>query len=394
MIFYILTGEAVSCLRACIMTSLMFIANNFNKKYNFYISFLFSFIFILIVNPYNIYNIGMWLSYMGSLGIVLLYPFLKKIIFHKLSVKNIIKERKNNFKIINIIIENFLVTISAQILIFPITIYVFNTISLSFFISNVFISFIIGPILIIGYISVITSYVFFPLSKIIAYIQKILISIIFCISKICADLPFSKIYVSTPNLLYVIGYYFFIIICIYLYSNKKMYMIRLTMSYKFLCKELKKIFKKIIRKNCKYFKNYLVIYCLILIIIFSNIIKVNIKNDLEICFIDVGQGDCTYIKLPNEKNIIVDAGEGNTEKYDYGENVVLPYILDRKINKIDYLIISHADSDHIGGVFAILENIRVDKIFIGIQPQSSNQYFDLIKIAQNKNIEIIYLKGR
>ena len=54
----------------------------------------------------------------------------------------------------------------------------------------------------------------------------------------------------------------------------------------------------------------------------------------QINFIDVGQGDCTYIKTFSGKNIIIDGGEGNTGQYDYGEKVVLPYLLDRKVKKL------------------------------------------------------------
>ena len=93
------------------------------------------------------------------------------------------------------------------------------------------------------------------------------------------------------------------------------------------------------------------------------------ENELKIYFIDVGQG--------------------NTDKYDYGKNVVLPYLLDRKISKIDYMIISHVDSDHIGGLMAIVEGIRVDKILIGIQPESSKQFEELFFIAKQKRIEEI-----
>ena len=78
------------------------------------------------------------------------------------------------------------------------------------------------------------------------------------------------------------------------------------------------------------------------------------KYYLKIHFIDVGQGDCTLIITPSGKRIIVDGGEGNSEKYDYGKNIVFPYLLDRGINRIDYLVISHADNDHIGGLIYVL----------------------------------------
>lgn len=55
-------------------------------------------------------------------------------------------------------------------------------------------------------------------------------------------------------------------------------------------------------------------------------------------------GDCCVIKSPLGKNIILDGG--NNRDYDYGKNVVVPYLLDRKMTKIDFLLVSHFDSDH------------------------------------------------
>ena len=81
-----------------------------------------------------------------------------------------------------------------------------------------------------------------------------------------------------------------------------------------------------------------------------------------------GNGDCTVIKSSMGKNIIIDGG--NNQDYDYGENVVVPYLLDRKITKIHFLMVSHFDADHCGGLFAVLENLKVDTIIIGKQNEA------------------------
>lgn len=410
---YFLTGESISCLRACTMFSLILIASNFYRKNNFFRTFIFSFFLILFINPYNIFNTGMWLSFMGTLGIVMFSNFLIKSFSHKYGCKN---------KILKFIIESLSVTISAQIFIFPIMVYTFNIISFTFFISNLLISIFIGPILIFGYVSIIFSILFPKISKIIIFLEKVLVYIILKISKICAQLPFSKIYVTTPNFFEIILIYLIIFLIFYSFKHRKFYMIKLLFSFKFLKKEIKNLIKllknkivefnenKIIEinksvrieydKSCevdpKFNSNivrkvrfFLVLISIILIILLCNYNS----NNLKINFIDVGQGDCTLIQTPKGKNILIDGGEGNSEKYDYGKNVVLPYLLDRKINEINFLIISHADSDHIGGLFAIMDSIKVDKIFIGKQIEYSIQYNYLLEVAKEKNIEICYLKA-
>lgn len=146
--FAIITGGSSSCVRACIMNGMLLLSQNFYRKNNFYVSILITFLILIVINPYNIFAVGMWLSFAGTLGIVLFHRFLFRFIVVKYNIKsNVLKS----------FLEIFLVSFSAQIMIIPIMIYCFNTISLTFFISNLLIYFLIGPILALGYISIIVG---------------------------------------------------------------------------------------------------------------------------------------------------------------------------------------------------------------------------------------------
>ena len=78
-------------------------------------------------------------------------------------------------------------------------------------------------------------------------------------------------------------------------------------------------------------------------------------SDLIINYIDVGQGDSTYIELPNGETMLIDASEN-----EYGETIV-NYIRGRQgleetgTPVIDYLILTHSDSDHAGGMSYVFE---------------------------------------
>ena len=138
--FLFFIGIPISAIRAGIMVSLWLISKMIDRKNNFYISATISFLVIVIINPYNIYNIGMWLSFMGTVGIVLFNNFINKLILVKIGFKN---------RIIKYIVDTFSISTSAQIMIFPILLYSFNTISFSFFIPNIIIFIFITPIVII-----------------------------------------------------------------------------------------------------------------------------------------------------------------------------------------------------------------------------------------------------
>lgn len=360
-IFAFLTGLKASCLRAVITYSLLLLASNTYRKNNFYISLFISFIIIILINPFNFFNIGMWLSYSATIGIVILSKLFKRIIYIKIiKSKNVLLKR---------VVDTFCISISAQILIFPIMIYCFNKVSFSFFISNILISFIIGPILALGYISIIMSILFFPFAKIISTIETVLIKLVFIISKMCSKMPFSNILVITPNFLVVLLYYLLFFYFVYIYYKDKFLFYRSILKFS--------NFKKIIYSNCK---KIVCIICMFLILQSYG----NLQNfgKLKIYFVDVGQGDCTLVTTPRGKNIIIDGGEEE-------ENVILPYLLDRKISKIDYLIISHFDSDHVGGLFTVMENLKVKTAIISKQGEKSLNYERFNKIIKEKNIKVV-----
>lgn len=72
-----------------------------------------------------------------------------------------------------------------------------------------------------------------------------------------------------------------------------------------------------------------------------------LPQDLKISFIDVGQGDATLITTPNHKSILIDGGGSTNDSYDVGESVLLPYLLNHYIKRIDVMVISHFDTDHV-----------------------------------------------
>ena len=157
------------------------------------------------------------------------------------------------------------------------------------------------------------------MSKIIGVFYNILIEILLNITKAISKIPFSKIYIKTPFIYQIFLYYLFIILFRY-FINKK-------------------YFQKIIK-----YKNKIISVFLIIILI-PNVIDIFPKGDLKIYFIDVGQGDSCLIVTEQNKKILIDGG--GSENYDVGKNILLPYLLNRRINKIDYMIVSHFDTDHV-----------------------------------------------
>lgn len=112
---------------------------------------------------------------------------------------------------------------------------------------------------------------------------------------------------------------------------------------------------------------------------------------LEITAVDVGQGDSIFVVSPDGNTMLVDAGGpvgGVTEaaeatsRFDTGEEVVSPYLWSRRFRRLDILALSHAHSDHMGGMPAVLRNFRPRELWVSIDPDSDAYRALLAEAAQ------------
>lgn len=113
------------------------------------------------------------------------------------------------------------------------------------------------------------------------------------------------------------------------------------------------------------------------------------QEDLKITFLNIGQGDSILITTPSKKVILVDGGTYPREwsSFDAGKHVVVPYLRKHDIKKLDIVIASHPDLDHIGGLLTVLKHFPVD-LFIDSGTISTTQtYEDLLKLIKKKNIK-------
>ena len=116
--------------------------------------------------------------------------------------------------------------------------------------------------------------------------------------------------------------------------------------------------------------------------IIENVDEVDLNNDkLNIIFFYVGQADCTLIKL-NDEVILIDAGNNND-----GKNVV-SFLQEKGITQIDYLIGTHADEDHIGGIDDIINSMDIGTFLIPTIGENGTDYKNAVETAKDKNIQI------
>ena len=111
-------------------------------------------------------------------------------------------------------------------------------------------------------------------------------------------------------------------------------------------------------------------------------------DGFSVHYLDVGNGDCIFIKLQDGKTILIDCAEPDDKK---AQNVI-DYVKGYGVNKIDYFIITHPDADHIGNAVKIINEFTISRIYLPKLNEWALEYFPTLQqvnqLAKDKNIEI------
>ena len=112
------------------------------------------------------------------------------------------------------------------------------------------------------------------------------------------------------------------------------------------------------------------------------------SNQTEVIFLDIGQGDSTLIKTKYGQNILIDGGKDNKVLDRLGRNLSF---FDRKL---DMVIATHPDADHIGGLISVLERYNVDLLLDPGVVHDSSMYEAMWDIVKEKQIPVQYVSER
>lgn len=357
--FIILSGSSPSVLRAGIMGILKILADILIRDSNSINNVFTSALIILLINPLSISNVGFILSFAGTIGIILLSDDIKDIILIKI---------KNEF-----LAETLSITISAQIVLLPIMAYFFNNISIVSLFTNIMVVPIAGALTILGLVIFVISILSHPIAVLLSYIITLIISYVVSMAKFFSSLKFLNFLVITPNILEMILYYLILYIVIALIKGKVSYK-----NYDF-------------EEDIKSAKFALIKYVAISIVAILVVINVHSsfpRKYIELNAIDVGQGDSFLIQDARNHNILIDGGGSERGNFDVGSNTLVPYLLDKRVNKIDLVFISHPHADHIDGIFTVIEKLKVKQVVIGPYPENDEKIKELINICQKRKTKI------
>jgi competence protein ComEC len=354
-LYAFIAGGGISVIRAAIMVITFLFSILLDRERNLIHTLGLAAFLILIFSPPSLFDVSFQLSFLAVLSILYLVPRLLQE-FKQEGISLLLKTswKKNISKYI---LLSLLVTGVAIIGTAPFVALHFNRFAPIGFFTNLFIipwvGFLIVPL---SLTASIFSFFFTPLAAFLININGFVTLVLLRVLAFFASLPFASFFVSTPTIFEIILFYLLF----------------------FLVVHIKK------RRVARYLFYG---FCIVLVIdlTFWNL-KDLFQKDLRLSFIDVGHGDSILIEFPKGKRMLIDGGGLYEDRFDIGKNVIAPLLWKKKIRKIDTLVLTHPDPDHLKGLIFIALQFSIGQFWDNGFQTDSESYLQLKKILSEKKI--------
>ena len=117
--------------------------------------------------------------------------------------------------------------------------------------------------------------------------------------------------------------------------------------------------------------------------------RVCFNKSLRVTFLDVGQANSALVEFPEGKKMLIDGGGFPRDHFDVGKMVVAPYLWHSKIYRIDYLVLSHPQSDHMNGLRFIARAFHPKEFWYNGDQVETAPFKALMAIVQSKGIKTL-----
>lgn len=358
LVFYaILTNGTPSVIRATIMAIAVLFGLLIGREASLWNSLGLAAVIILSFDPDAFFDVGFQLSFSSLIFILYITPKLEEAFHYDRKLAVPFMGRWKRYAL-----EGFFVSFAAWLGILPFTLFYFNIATPIAVITNLFavpLSFLITassvPFIALGFAAPF-------IAKVFAASTSFLCDTLFAANDIFSKVPFAYAYFPKPSLYVIIAYYFFLIAFI---EHRRLKIPPAKLSIAALS--------------------------LINMIIWFGAIRPD-DGRLRVTFLDVGHGDSVFLEFPSGGNMLIDGGTGSDR--DTGRNVILPFLRNKGIGVIDAVVLTHPDSDHVGGLIPVIKEIRTTRIFDNGTKSESAVYSDFKNaVLKNKIKRYVLRRG-
>ena len=160
------------------------------------------------------------------------------------------------------------------------------------------------------------------------------------------------------------------------------------------------------RSNTKERGDRLVLLAVVQVVMFGFLIwhpfsQRSTHGELRVDFLDVGQGDSVLLTMPNGATLLIDGGgkpqfsndASAHRRRSIGETVVCEYLWYRGLDSIDYVLVTHADADHIEGLNDVVTNFKVRSALVGRTPSADPEFAQLAETLRERAVPLQILQA-
>ena len=293
-------------------------------------------IILLLIRPTELFEASWQLSFAAVLGLLLLTDRISTFLYEKITGLYRLPKTNLFFRILGklgqYLLSVFSISFAAWLATTGISLYHFYTINWLTSIWTVIVSLLIAVVSIIGYLKMVIALFLPTAASILGVILNFLAGLLILIVNYIADLNVSEILIGKTPAAIIIFYYALILFIYFAH------------------------FQQPARKKA------ICTAAILIIVIFIGAAKWQRthRDNLVLTCLDVGHGQAILAQLPGGANVLFDAG--SLHRRDIGGRIVVPFLFYSGINKIDSIIISHSDVDHINSIPEIVENCRVGSV--------------------------------
>lgn len=351
-----LAGFHVSAQRAMIMALVFLWSLVLGREKEIWSTLALAGLVILALDPHGLFSISFQFSFCAVIGILWLTP----TIFKKLPLSDDTHPKKNRpfNRILVYFIGLIVVSLSATLFLIPFTSFYFHRVSLVTVPANVTVIPILGLWVIpLGLLSVVALPFSHQAAGFFLHLGAWGLDVIMEIIRAWASLSWSSFWVITPNLLEIVMFYF-LIFSIFFFK----------------------------RWQCARIGLLLTVICIFIDLGYW-FHRVSLDQNLRVTFLDVGNGNSALVAFPGGEKMLIDAGGFPRDYFDVGKMVVAPYLWHCKIRRIDYLVLSHPQSDHMNGLRFIAKAFHPKEFWWNGDRVKTPSFLELMDIVKKEGIK-------
>lgn len=349
-VYVLMIGASVSAVRAYIMLALRIGADITGRVYDMLTAAMLGAAITVLYQPLYLTDGGFYMSYGAILGICIVPPVIKEC-FHC--------RRKW--------LEGFYASMSINIMLFPITLWFFYVFPTYSALLNIIVLPLTAPILGLG---ILGSFVLPWIPFVGQLCLKISSAILEFYERVCRagnGLPFARLVIGQPERWTMILYYSMLLAILI-----------------FIPYAMKKKWKRICYR-----------YVWFALVLAIGVMSFRPRGKLDIVMLDVGQGDGIYLRGPQGNTYFIDGG--SSDKSGLGKYCVEPFLESQGVGVLDYVFITHGDSDHYSGMEEMLSRqdvgIRIAHLVLPAHYRSDNDLSALAEMASRVGVTVLTIKA-